>query len=169
MLYGRTVNMHGLSAGREQRGFSIIETMMVVLSIAVIAVVAVPGLQRAQDTYRLTTARDELISSLEYARSEAVKRDSVATVTLNSNGIYTVQYPDNGATVTFSYGLARGVSFVMPPGASAITVRYAASGKATLTDNNGSSVSSIGLTNAAGQRVINISLSGNITSGSTGS
>jgi hypothetical protein len=39
----------------------------------------------------------------------------------------------------------------------------------TLTDNNGSSLSSIGLMNAAGQRIITISLAGNISSGSTGS
>jgi type II secretory pathway pseudopilin PulG len=161
--------MYRLAKGREQRGFSIIETIVVVLGVAVIAAMAVPRLQRAQDTYRLTTARNELISSLEYARSEAVKRDSVATVVLNSNGTYTVQYPDNGATVTFSYGLPRGVSFVMPTGASAVTVRYAAPGKVTLTDNNGSSLSSIGLMNAAGQRIITISLAGNISSGSTGS
>ncbi|MFN7946064.1 MAG: GspH/FimT family pseudopilin [Blastocatellia bacterium] len=161
--------MNRRPAFRRQGGYSFIELMMVTLGMAIIATMAVPGLQRARESYRLTTARDEIISSLEYARSEAVKRDSVATVVFNNSGAYTVQYPDVGTTVTFTYNLPSGVSFAMPAGATSLTIRYASSGKATLTASNGIAASSIGLTNTAGQRNIAVSLAGNITSNSSGS
>ncbi len=58
-----------------QRGFTLIELMTVVSIMAVMALVAAPGMQSLIAGARARAATNDLISDLVLARSEAIKRN----------------------------------------------------------------------------------------------
>ena len=62
------------------RGFTLIELMVVVAVIGVIALVAIPGMQMLTNASRLNGAASELTAALQLARSEAVRRNARVTV-----------------------------------------------------------------------------------------
>ena len=149
--------------GRRQhevaRGFSVLELILVVTVIITIVAIIVPATSRARNLYNLTNAANEIISQLEYARSEAIKRDSTATVTFGTAGTYTIQY-DNGTTVTLTSYLPSGVSLVVPSGSAAPRVQFFSSGKTTVTPTSANIV----LQSVAGTRTLTVSVAGNIIS-----
>ena len=55
-------------------GFTLIEVMVVLAIVAILAVVAAPALSAWVGVMQLRTTTNELASSLQYARSEAIKR-----------------------------------------------------------------------------------------------
>jgi type IV fimbrial biogenesis protein FimT len=141
------------------RGFSLIELMIVVGVVVALALIIVPATQRARAQYHLITAADQIISNLELARSEAVKRDSTATVTFNASGAYTIQYSNGAANVTIPQQLPGGVSFALPGGAAAVSVRYSSSGKVTVTPAGAGVV----VQGAYGQKTLTVGVAGNIS------
>lgn len=56
------------------RGFTLIEVLIVMIVVAVVASIGLPGLNRMLEGNRLTGDTNRLVSSLYAARSEAVKR-----------------------------------------------------------------------------------------------
>ena len=67
-------------AGREA-GFNIIELMVVVFIVGVLAAIAAPNMGKMVRTQRIKTGAFDVYASLTLARSEAVKRNSVVTLT----------------------------------------------------------------------------------------
>ena len=67
-------------------GFTLVELMVVVAVLGVLAVVAAPGMQGLIRGYRLSSAAGELNSTLQLARSEAIRRNAAVTVCPSSNG-----------------------------------------------------------------------------------
>ena len=67
------------SLGR-QRGFTILELMQTVAVIAILAGLAVPSFLETIRANRIVTDNNELIATLVYARSEAIKRGQRVTV-----------------------------------------------------------------------------------------
>jgi len=65
---------------RSQSGFSIIELMTVVIIAAILIMVAIPSFQDFVVNNQLTTQANTLITTLQLARSEAVKRNKTVTV-----------------------------------------------------------------------------------------
>lgn len=63
-----------------QRGFTLIELMIVLTLIAIMAGIGVPGFQTMVQNNRLTSATNSLLSALQYARSEAVTQRTAITV-----------------------------------------------------------------------------------------
>ncbi len=93
------------------RGFTLIETMMVVVIVAILAAVAGPSMVDMYRTSRLSSASSALQVSLNLARSEAIKRGSDARVTVVANG--TAGAFTNGWTV-FADGTADANAAVAP-------------------------------------------------------
>ncbi|MDF3193914.1 GspH/FimT family pseudopilin [Pseudomonas sp. 1928-m] len=58
------------------QGFTLIELMVVIAIIAIIAAIAIPNYQSSIDAGRKTSATNNLLGALQFARSEAVIRRS---------------------------------------------------------------------------------------------
>lgn len=67
-----------------QRGFTIIELMVVVAVLAIVATVAVPSFQQIIENNRLATEANRLFSAMSYARSEAVRVGDDVSMTATS-------------------------------------------------------------------------------------
>jgi type II secretion system protein H len=61
--------------GLSVQGFSLIELLIVLILIGIFAAIAMPNFQQLIASNRVQSATDELISQLQYARSEAVVRN----------------------------------------------------------------------------------------------
>jgi type IV fimbrial biogenesis protein FimT len=61
--------------GAKERGFTLVEAMVVVCIAAVIASLAAPAFTEMMDAHRRISAVNRLVASLHLARSEAIKRN----------------------------------------------------------------------------------------------
>lgn len=71
---------------RQHRGLTAIEMMIAVAVLAVILTTAVPALGRFMDNHRITAATNQLIGHLQYARHEAVYRNTYVAACPSTNG-----------------------------------------------------------------------------------
>ncbi|MFO1433639.1 MAG: GspH/FimT family pseudopilin [Candidatus Competibacteraceae bacterium] len=71
---------------RSAKGFTLIEMMITVAIAAILLTVAVPGFQAFIANNRLSTQANTFISSLQLARSEAIKRNLSVTVCQSGDG-----------------------------------------------------------------------------------
>lgn len=97
-----------------KRGFSLVELMTVVVIMAILAAIAAPSFSDLIATQRIRTAASALYESLLLARSEAIKRNNVVTLSINagslasgwnvvlSDGTTVVKSQEAFQTVTFS-------------------------------------------------------------------
>lgn len=69
-----------------QRGFTLLELLVAVSIAAILVGIAVPSLTSFIQNSREDSEADSLISSLGYARSEAVKRDADVTICASTDG-----------------------------------------------------------------------------------
>jgi type IV fimbrial biogenesis protein FimT len=68
------------------RGITLLELMLTIAVAAVLAAIAVPNMRDFIRNNRLTSAGNDLLRSLQLARSEAVKRQGVVTVCASDDG-----------------------------------------------------------------------------------
>lgn len=66
-------------------GFSLIEMAVTLLVIAIIASIAIPSFTAIVNNNRLATAANELVATLQFARMEAVRRNSRVIVCSSSD------------------------------------------------------------------------------------
>ena len=69
---------------RPTTGFTLIELMVTVSIMAIIAMIAAPALQTFVDKTRLKGATDRLYADMQFARSEAVKRNSSVSISFST-------------------------------------------------------------------------------------
>lgn len=69
---------------RPNNGFTLIELMVTVSIMAIIALIAAPALQDFVDKTRLKGATDRIYADMQFARSEAVKRNSSVSISFST-------------------------------------------------------------------------------------
>lgn len=67
-------------------GFTLVELMIVLALVAILATIGVPSFTSFVINNRLTAQANELVSALNLARSEAIKRNRRVTVCRSNNG-----------------------------------------------------------------------------------
>lgn len=72
--------------GKGHYGFTLIELMVTVALVAIFATLAVPGFQQLMVDNQRASDSNEILSVLNYTRSEAIKRRENVTATITSSG-----------------------------------------------------------------------------------
>lgn len=67
-------------SGQRTRGFTLLELLITMAVVAILAAVAVPSFQNMIATQQVRSAASDLVSALNFARSEAVKRNTTVRV-----------------------------------------------------------------------------------------
>jgi len=84
-------------AQQKQSGFTLIELMVVVIVLGVLASIALPSFQSTLERRRLIGASENLFADLQYARSEAIKRNLNIELDLTILGAAWSYQVDDGA------------------------------------------------------------------------
>ena len=83
------------------RGFTLIELMVTVSVMAILLALAVPSFTSVINSNRLAAQANELVASVQLARSEAVRRNTRVVVCRSSNGLSCTTTTGQGAWITF--------------------------------------------------------------------
>lgn len=73
-----------MKANRDPAGFTVIELMIVVAIAAILVLLAAPSFQSLLDRQRVRAAASNLNVDIQYARSEAVRRNAPVTVSFSA-------------------------------------------------------------------------------------
>lgn len=68
-------------------GFTLIELMVTIAVLAIVAAIAMPSMQGIVRSNRLSAASTELVTALQLARAEAVRRNARVTVCASIDGL----------------------------------------------------------------------------------
>jgi type IV fimbrial biogenesis protein FimT len=97
-----------------ERGFTLPELLTVLTVTGIVLVIAVPNLLSMVRSDTLTTTANNLVFALNYARNEAVKRDTVVSVCPSSDGQTCLSGSTSWATGWMVYYTASGSTTPIP-------------------------------------------------------
>jgi type IV fimbrial biogenesis protein FimT len=157
--------------GRDERGFSLVELVVIIAIIGLLLVVGIPNFTEWRSNQNLKTAAREVVSSFQLARMEAARRDTTVTIRITTGGFGTGKctvFVDNGlAGGTAGNGQREGGEpllreMVVPPSitlsASTLTA-YQLSNRG-FTVGGGAGAGTIGLTNGKRSYTIELTAAG---------
>jgi len=100
----------------DQRGFGMLEVLIVVAIVTIVSVVAVIGIRKSNASLGLENSMRLLAGNIERARLDAVRRHGTSSVQLTSPSTYsvTMDFDGSGTTTTRNFAFERGVA--LPPG-----------------------------------------------------
>jgi type IV fimbrial biogenesis protein FimT len=84
---------------RVARGFTLVELLVVMGIAAVGATLAAPGVAQLVANYKVRTAAEGIVTALNYARTEAVRRNSPVSFSLGTSGGWSVQQNSPATTL----------------------------------------------------------------------
>ena len=101
----------------KERGFSLLELLVVCTLLVIIAAIAIPNIMQANANYKLDAAGHSVASLLQQARMQAVKTNQPAYTQFNANGLVFVTSDPNLAYVAGNpdVALPGGVAFQAGP------------------------------------------------------
>ncbi len=114
-----------------ERGFSLLEAMVVLIIIAIMATIAIPTYSRMLPNMRLRSAANDLYSNLQAAKMEAIKSNGTSNVTFYPAGGKYVGV--NGKTVNLDETYKNSVTYEQPGGGSSVTFAGSPYPKVTFT------------------------------------
>ncbi len=99
------------------KGFTVLELVLVVAIVGIIVAIAVPSMQSTTDSYNVTTAADQLAGEIQTGRLLAVTRNATLQMVFDSvKGTYQVTDPDDPDNPPRSQkSLPTGVTFQLAP------------------------------------------------------
>ena len=90
---------------RKNSGFTLFELMVVVGIMAILASIAVPGFLNWLPKYRMRSAADEVLSTLQNAKLRAVRENDIVSVTFDFANDRYLAFLDNGAGASAGNGI----------------------------------------------------------------
>lgn len=117
----------------EQKGFTLIELMVVVSISAILLMLAVPSFNDSLARRRLEGVATELITDLQYARTQAIGNNADISLVTSATG-YTISGTSGGVNVTYkTIALNTGLSMTQPVTVTFSAFRGFSSAVATIT------------------------------------
>lgn len=123
-----------------EHGFTLVELMVTLAVAAIVVTVAIPSFTTTIQSNRLTVQANDLVTALNLARSEAIKRRATIDVTATDAGDsgnewgagWSVAVSGGGATLRIFDSLGDNTTLDSTNGVA--TIQYLASGRANVTD-----------------------------------
>lgn len=111
------------------RGFTLIELLVVIAIMGVTLTIGLPSLQSTIASNRLTASANDMLSALQYARSESIKRIRQCGVIINDSSSWGT-FIELASNVVQNYKAASGVTLtVTSSGAFDLTPTYNPDGR----------------------------------------
>ena len=137
------------------QGFTLIELMIAMVILAILSALAAPSFSTMIGNYRVRTGAEGIISGLQLARAEAVRRNTNVSFTLNTGTGWTVAVVSPAATIQ-----------TRPSGESGTNLQVTSTNsQTTLTFTSTGSVSGYNATTNLSQ--VTVAPPSNVTSGDT--
>jgi type IV fimbrial biogenesis protein FimT len=98
------LNQNSKSRYLLMRGFTLVELMVTVAILGVMASVAMPSYQAFVINSRLTAQANDFLTTINFTRSEAIKRNTRVTMCKSSNGTSCLVNPATDLTASWQTG-----------------------------------------------------------------